>query len=189
MSALRKHHFFSEAEYWEYEEVSPLKHEYFRGELFAMAGASGKHNDIVDNAHASLHRQLRGKPCRPRVADQRIKVERNSLQTYPDVVVVCPPFVRDPNNTITLLDATVIIEVLSPSTAQYDKTTKFDLLRELPSLRHYLTVEQDKIEVVHRFWSESSWQEATHTAPDDVVFLRAIECELRVGDLYEDVEI
>lgn len=170
------------------EDASPIKHEYFRGEIFAMAGASGKHLDITGNVSASLHDQLRGRSCRTRIAQQRIKVERNSLQTYPDIVVVCPPFVRDPNSTITLMDATLIIEVLSPSTARYDKNDKFRFYQDLPSLRHYLTVDQDKIEVIHNFWQNGEWAREEFTSLEGEIRLAAIDCVLLVCDVYEDIE-
>jgi Uma2 family endonuclease len=151
MSAQRQHQILlTEEEYWYQEEGSPIRHEFFEGQIYAMAGASGRHSDIALNMGASLQSQLRGRPCRARVSDQRIKVEATTLQTYPDVVVVCPPFRFDPNNRITLLDATVIIEILSPATRGYDRNAKFENYRELPALRHYLLVEPDEIGVEHR---------------------------------------
>ncbi len=176
MSANCQHALFTEQENYYEEDHLLTKREFFRGEVFAMAGAAPKHLDIAGNIVVSLRAQLRGRPCRARqgttvprssgddraalvrgrpcrarASDQRIRVEANTLITYPDVVVVCPPFEFNPQNKITLLDSTVIVEVLSDSTRAYDVDEKFDLLRELPSLRHYLLVEPNEIRVEHRF--------------------------------------
>lgn len=191
MTAQRQSHtLFTEKEYWDYEEAFSAKHEYFRGEVFAMAGASPRHNDIAGNIYASLLSQLRGKPCRARISDQRIKVEATTLQTYPDVVVVCPPFRFDPDNKITLLDATVIVEVLSDSTRHYDQTEKFENYKQLPSLRHYLLVEPDRIRIeYHTRLENGDWTTETLTKKDDVINLDVIACILRVDAVYEEVDL
>lgn len=190
MNAHRHQHaLFTEEEYYYEEDLSPTKREFFRGEVFAMAGATPEHVDIVGNIHSSLRAQLRGKPCRARASDQRLQVEANSLVTYPDVTVVCPPFRFTPNNKITLLDATVIVEVLSSSTRQYDQGEKFNLLRELPSLRHYLLVEPDEIRVEHRLRLDNDeWQTEVFTSLNDAVNLSAISCTLSVRAVYEEIE-
>jgi Uma2 family endonuclease len=188
-SQRQPHALFTEQEYWENEEAFSARHQYFRGEVFAIAGSSPRHNDIALNIASSLRAQLQGKPCRARVSDQRIKVETTTLQTYPDVVVVCPPFRFDPNNQITLLDATVIVEVLSDSTRQYDQTEKFRNYRELPSLRHYILVETDQIRVEHRIRLENgNWESLTSTTLDDVINLDSIACTLNGRTIYEKVE-
>lgn len=189
MSAQRQQHaLFTEAEYYFMEDYSVSRNEFFQGEIFAMAGAGPNQNDIAGNILASLRAQLRGKPCRARVADQRIKVEANGLITYPDVSVVCPPFRFAPDNKITLLDATVIVEVLSDSTRKYDQGEKFDLLRELPSLRHYLLIEPDAVRVEHRFQTDGNdWQTEVFTSLDDVANLSAIACTLKVSDVYDEI--
>jgi len=190
MSAQRQQHaIFTEAEFYYMEDHSVERHEFFRGEIFSMAGTAPRHNDIAGSIYTSLRRQLRGKPCRARISDQRIRVEANSLITYPDVAVVCPPFRFDPNNKITLLDATVIIEVLSDSTRKYDQGEKFDLMCELPSLRHYLLVEPDEIRVEHRFLAnDNNWQTEVFTSLDDIVNLAAISCTLDVRAIYDEIE-
>ena len=141
--------FISEDEYLRREEASLTKHEYVNGAIYAMAGASPSHNDLAAAALSALIVQLRGNPCIPRGSDQRVKVEATGINTYPDVVIACPPLCYDSKN-ITLLDATVIIEVLSPSTAEYDRTGKFLHLAQLPSLRHYVLISQDQVWVEHR---------------------------------------
>lgn len=119
----------TEKEYFAFENDSLTKHEYYWGQIYAMAGASIPHNRIAGSAFAALYSQLRGRPCEPFSSDQRLKTGEDGLITYPDVMVVCPPFRQDETAPNTLLDATVIIEVLSPSTENYDRTAKFDFYR------------------------------------------------------------
>ena len=189
MNAQRQHALFTEQEYYYEEEFSNVRHEFFRGEVFAMAGTTGQHNDIAGNIYTLLRAQLRDKPCRARISDQRIRVEANTLITYPDVVVVCPPFRFDPDNKITLLDATVIVEVLSDSTRAYDQSEKFNLARELPSLRHYLLVEPNEIRVEHRFRpDDGDWETEVWMGRDDELELRALNCRLSVRDVYDEIE-
>jgi Uma2 family endonuclease len=189
MNAQRQHALFTEQEYYYTEEFSITKREFFRGEVFAIAGTTGKHNDIAGNIYIAFRSQLRDKACNARISDQRIRVEANSLITYPDVVVVCPPFNFDPTNKITLLDATMIVEVLSDSTRAYDLGEKFNLARELPSLRHYVLVEPDEIRVEHRFRrDDGEWEAEVFTGREDEIELRAIECRLSVCEVYDEIE-
>ncbi len=189
MSAQRQiHHEFTPAEYLQYEENSPTKHEFYQGQIFAMAGTSSDHNRIAGDSFAALSGQLRGQPCEAFIGDQRIKVEATSLQTYPDVLVACPPLAYDPNDKHTLVDATVIIEVLSRSTASYDRNAKFDNYKRLHSLRHYVLIEQKQIEVTHHFLSAAGdWQGEVFESLDDVVSLNAIECQLELREVYRRI--
>lgn len=181
---------FTEKEYLELEEVSPTKHEYCGGEIFAMAGASGAPNDIALAAGGTLKSQLRGRPCRARSTDQRIKVEATGLVTYPDAVVVCPPFRYDAELPNTILDAVVIVEVLSPSTAPYDKGSKFANYKRLSSFRHYLLIDQLAVWVEHHWLDELSgdWMTQQFTDLTDEIYLEAIDCRLSLEDLYEGVD-
>ena len=190
MSAQRKPEILlTEEEYWYGEENSPIRHEFFEGQIYAMAGAGANHTDISSNLITSLTTQLRGHSCRARASDQRIKVESTTLQTYPDVVVVCPPFRFDPRNRITLLDATVIIEILSPSTRGYDHQAKFENYRELPALRHYLLIEADQIGVEHRFkLDDGEWETEQFVALNDEIALQTVGCRLTLGEIYEEIE-
>lgn len=191
MGALRKPEILlSEAEYWYDEDNSAIRHEYFEGQITAMAGATERHNDVAGNILTSLKTQLRGNPYRARMSDQRIKVETTTLQTYPDIVVVCPPFRRDLRDAITLLDATVIVEVLSPSTRRTNRfLAKFNNYIELPSLRHYLLVEPDQIGVEHRFKTDSgAWEIEQFTALNDEIALQTTGCRLTLREIYEEIE-
>ena len=189
MSAQRQPEYnYTERDYWQIEEDSTIKHEFWDGQIYAMAGATPKHNDITGNVFASFHRQLRGSSCVPRTSEQRVKA--GTLQTYPDVVVACRPLQYDPNDSNTLIDATVIVEVLSPSTQRKDRNLKFDRYKELLSLRHYLLVAQTPFDVVHHFKDENEfWHSETFDVAADVVRLTAIDCQLSLAEIYEDIEL
>ena len=189
MSAnLQRHHEFTEAEYLHFEKDLLTKHEYYQGQIYAMAGTSTDHNRIAGDVFALIHAQLSDKPCEPFVGDQRIKVEATTLRTYPDVFVACPPFSYDANDKHTMLDAVVIIEVLSPSTANYDRNEKFDNYKRLNSLRHYVLIEQKQMKVTHHYKDAAdNWQNETFEAPADIVELRAIECQLVLRQIYKRV--
>ena len=188
MSAQRQPEYdYTEKEYWQIEEDSHIKHEFWDGQIYAMAGATPKHNDIALNVASSLKVQLRGKSCVPRASDQRVKA--GTLQTYPDVVVACRPLQYDPNNANTLIDAVVIVEVLSRSTQSTDRNAKFDAYKQLPSLCHYLLVAQTPFDVVHHFRDDKIWRSETLTDAADIVRLTAINCQLSLDEIYEDVEL
>ena len=191
MSAnLQRHHEFTEDEYWQREQISLTKNEFQWGQIFAMAGTSTDHNRIAGQVFVALDSQLDDQPCEPFIGDQRIKVEATTLQTYPDVFVACPPFSYDPGDKHTMLDAVVIIEVLSRSTASYDRNEKFDNYKRLGSLRHYVLIEQKQMKVTHHFLDAgANWQSETLAAPEDVVELRAIECQLVLRQIYKRVNL
>ena len=178
---------YTEQEYWQVEENSSIKHEFWDGQIYAMAGAKPAHNDIAGNVGCALHGQLRGCPCRVRMSRQRVKAE--TLQTYPDVVVACRPLRYDPNDANTLIDAAVIVEVLSRSTQNTDRKAKFDAYKQLPSLRHYLLIAQNPFDVVHHFKQNETWRSETLDAPADIVRLSAIDCQLSLDKIYEDIEL
>src|SRR4051794_29577072 len=121
--------YLTEKEYLAFERNALDKHEYYRGKLFAMSGASFKHNHLI------------GKQCREFGSNLRIHIPSNTLYTYPDIIVLCnePEFTDDEFDTIT--NPSVIIEILSPSTANYDRGAKFNLYREISTLKEYLLVD------------------------------------------------
>ena len=190
MSAnLQRHHEFTKEEYWRRERNTEDKNEFQWGQIYAMAGTSTDHNRIAVDVTVSLANQLRDKPCEVFVGDQRLEVEATTLQTYPDVFVACPPFSYDAGDKHTMTDCVVIIEVLSPSTANYDRNEKFDNYKKLKSLRHYLLIEQKQVKVTHHFKDENEqWQSETLTKPDDVAALAAIDCELELREVYRRID-
>src|SRR5262245_46847116 len=120
------------------ERKADFKSEYLNGYIIAMAGASREHNLIAGNLHGELRSQLKGRPCETYVSDMRVFIDRTGLYTYPDIVAVCGEARFQDDGVDTLLNPTVIVEVLSDSTERYDRGRKFGHYRQLPSLREYV---------------------------------------------------
>lgn len=170
--------------YLEQERLAKSKSEYINGEIFAMSSASPAHNLIVMNIGAALHSQLKKRPCRVYPSDLRVQVADGYV--YPDVTVVCgqPEFSEGDN----LRNPTLIVEVLSPTTADYDLGGKFARYRQLPSLREYVLVAQDKTHLMHYArQDENHWLLTEITDPQAVLKLPGIQCSLAVAEVYEKV--
>jgi Uma2 family endonuclease len=182
--------YYSPAEYLELERAAEFKSEYFDGEIFAMSGASRAHGLIAANILASLHGQLRGKPCELFVADMRVKVDATGLYTYPDLVVACGDIRFEDKSLDTLLNPLVVIEVLSPSTEAYDRGTKFEHYRRLESLQEYVLVAQDRYHVdVFRRGEGGDWILSEARGLEETIRLPAIECQLELREVYDKVEL
>lgn len=176
-------------EYLAREEKAEYKSEYFQGQVFALAGGSLNHNLIVGNIHTELKSALKTKPCRVLMSDMRLLVQRNGLYTYPDVMVVCGKveFVEGRNDTIT--NPIVIVEVLSPSTYNYDRVKKFALYKQLDSLREYMLVDSEQVHVTLLRRLESGiWTIEMYDTPDVMVRLESLGCEIPITAMYEQVE-
>jgi Uma2 family endonuclease len=187
MSA-QQQQYLTEAEYLAFERASPTKHEYYRGYVYAMTGASERHNLITANVIAALHSQLRQKPCRVYPSDLRVKVQKTGLHTYPDILVVCgkPEFTDDAIDTI--LNPIVIIEVLSPSTEAYDRGMKFQNYRTIETLRDYLLIAQDESYIEQYTRQEpGEWVLREFISSLDLLTLASIACTLALADVYEHV--
>lgn len=180
----------SVAEYLEMERVSEVRHEYLDGEVFAMVGASEAHVLIVSNLLATLHAQLRKGPCLVYTNDMRVQVAEIGLYTYPDLIVQGeePRFLEESHRN-TLLNPTVIFEVLSESTEAYDRGKKFESYRTLDSLTDYLLVSHDEARIEHFTRREGGWFLTAARGEDAVLALPTIGCELRLAEVYERVEV
>ena len=171
------------------ERAGDRKHEYCRGEVFAMVGASFEHVGIAANLVASLHGQLQGRPCRVFSSDLRVKVSQTGLYTYPDVGVVCDEPQFDDAYSDTLLNPRVIIEVLSASTESYDRGKKFAHYRTIESLTEYLLIAQDQ-PCVEQYIRQPTddWLLHEATEPAETIHLPSIECDLKLSDVYASIE-
>ncbi len=149
--------FVTPEEYLAYERRAEYKNEYFDGEIVAMTGASRKHNLIMTNVLGALWEQLRGKPCEVYPSEMRVRIPATNLYTYPDVVVVCGEPNFEDEHVDTLLNPTLIVEVLSKSTAAYERTVKFGHYRTLESLAEYLLVAQDEYHVAQHTKQPDGW--------------------------------
>jgi Uma2 family endonuclease len=132
----------TEVEYLELERVAEFKSEFFDGELFAMAGGTPRHSLVGTNLTIEFGNRLKGKHCAPYNADLRIKVEATGLLTYPDLSVICGPIQFAAGTDDTVVNPTVLVEVLSESTEAYDRGKKFEHYRQIPTLQEYLLVSQ-----------------------------------------------
>jgi Uma2 family endonuclease len=185
MSALERPRYTPE-QYLERERKAAYKSEYLHGEIFAMAGGSPRHALIMGNISGVLFAPLKGSGCKAYSSDLRLHVNRSSLYTYPDVTVVCgePTIVQIDN----LVNPTVIFEVLSPSSEDFDRGEKFAYYRTLESLRDYVLVAQDKCRVEH-YWRvpEGEWPVHVARALDESITLRSIDCALPLSEIYDGV--
>lgn len=180
---------FSKEEYLKLERSAETRSEYLQGTVVAMSGASRKHTRIAAAVLYHLYAQLRDRPCEPAASDLRLYIEKHRVLTYPDVVVTCPPDVYLDSQKDTLADATLIVEVLSPSTQNYDRSEKFRYYRALPSFAQYLLLSQDAIQAeLHTRQPDGSWLFREFNGPDAVLELTAINCTLPLGPLYERVD-
>jgi Uma2 family endonuclease len=175
-------------EYLALERAAETKSDYVNGEIFAMAGASVQHVQIVLNVIDVLRSALRGRPCRVLGSDLRLKVSSTGLYTYPDAFVVCGELQLEDNRRDTVLNPVVIIEVLSPSTEAYDRGEKFAHYRRLESLREYVLISQDRYRVERYVRCDGDWTLREFSGPDARVHLESIGCDLPMADLYELVE-
>lgn len=190
MSSLPKT-FLTPEQYLEIERKAEFKSEYYNGEMFAMSGAKLPHNLITMNVGAEFRQQLRSRPCRVVSSDQRVLVAPTGLYAYPDVVVYCgEPRLLD-GELDTLLNPTLIVEVLSPSTEAYDRGRKFGQYRTIESLSAYLMIASELISA--ELWTRQPDNRWLLTADanrlDDTFEIESIGCRLKLADIYEKVEL
>lgn len=175
-------------EYLAFERASTLKHEYVNGRVYAMSGASEAHNLIVLSLASALHVQMRGRPCRVYTSDMRVKVSPAGRYTYPDVVALCGERKFEDAHVDTLLNPSVIVEVLSESTERFDRGDKFVHYRRLESLREYVLVSQDRVQVERYVRDGPFWVLVELSDPDAVLELPSVGCAVPLRDIYERVE-
>ena len=154
-----------------------------------MSGASRQHNLISLNIGAELRAQLRPRPCEVYTSDMRVKVSLTGLYTYPDVVVGCGEPEFEDTMGDTLLNPTILVEVFSQSTEDYDRGRKLEHYRTIPSLQEYLLVSQEKAHIVHYVrHSDVSWLLSDTSGLDAFIALRAIGCEIALSEIYAKVD-
>jgi Uma2 family endonuclease len=176
-------HRYSFEEYLELEEASPVRHEYYDGEIYAMAGGTPEHAALAARVTTLLGQQLATSPCRVYSSDLRVRVLATGLATYPDVTVVCGPSERDPESKTHVTNPKVLVEVLSRGTADYDRTEKLEHYRRIPSLDAVVLVAHDAPRIDLWTRGREGWQ-LTSFGEGEVVALEAIGCTLPVSDVY-----
>jgi Uma2 family endonuclease len=175
-------------EYLALERKADYRSEYLHGEIFAMTGASRKHNLITGNLFAGLHRQFREKPREAYQSEMRVRVATSGLYTYPDVVVVCGEPQFEDDYLDTLINPTVLFEVLSKTTERYDRIAKSGYYRALDSLAEHLLVAQDEIRVEQYVKQiDGQWALTEIDSLEGTVELHSIGCSLTLGEIYDKV--
>lgn len=180
--------YYTPEEYLALEEVAEYKSEYFRGEIFAMAGGSVNHTRIAVNIAGSLNAAFEGRPCEAFTSDLQVQVKKNGLYTYPDVSVVCgePEFAD--NKNIQLTNPQVIVEVLSPSTANYDRTKKFELYRSLESFEDYVLIDSERVYIEHHHKiAPGKWLMQTYENITETLKIPTIDFEMPLEKIYSRV--
>jgi Uma2 family endonuclease len=177
-------------QYLEIERKAEFKSEYCQGEMFAMPRVRLAHVQIVANAMRELGNQLAERPCQPLCSDMRVCVKPAGFYTYPDVLVVCgKPQFQDESYDDTLLNPTVIVEVLTKSSEEYDRGPKFEQYRSLESLSEYLLISSWRV-LAELFTREpdGTWSHCEKASLEDSLHLQPVDCHLLLTDLYEKVE-
>lgn len=181
-------HLYTPEEYLALERQAAYKSEYYAGEIFAMSGASREHNLIVANVTTILNTQLAAANCEVYASDMRVRTPDTRLYTYPDVVVVCGEPQFEDEAVDTLVNPTLIVEVLSPSTEVQDRTRKFADYRKIASLREYLLVAQQERRVTQYVrQANDTWLFQEASRPEEILQLVSIACELRLESVYRKV--
>lgn len=177
-------------EYLTVERKALTKSEYLNGEIFPTPGASREHNLICVNISTSLNTQLRQSVYEVYAGDMRVRVNPTGLYTYPDVTVVCSEPQFEDAEVDILLNPTLIVEVLSPSTEDYDRGGKFEHYRTLPSLQEYLLVAQDRCHIVYYTRQDNgTWLLSETARIEDHLHLPSIDCTLSLTEIYAKVPL
>lgn len=182
---------YTESEYLARERDAETKSEYFQGEIFAMAGSSPTHSVIANNVGAILALALRKKPCVAFQSDMRVKIAAIRKHCYPDVSVACgkPEYERDAFGD-SLLNPTLIVEVMSPLSSDYDRGTKFSHYRALPSLKEYALVDSERVGVeVFTKQPNGKWLLSEYKSLSESAALESVDCALSLAEIYEKTDI
>src|SRR4051812_15921663 len=182
--------FLTPEQYLEIERKAEFKSEYYQGEMFAMSGASLAHNRLVRQLMREFGNELRNGRCEAVSNDLRVFVPATRLFTYPDVVIFCgEPRLMDAQSD-TLLNPTVIVEVLSPSTEAYDRGRKFEHYQSIESLREYVLVASDRIHVdLYTRQTDGGWLLTSASRLEDSISLKSAGCQLVLADVYEKIDL
>lgn len=177
-------------EYLAMEEHSNVKHEYYRGEVFAMSGSKVPHNIVSVNLLSILKNKLKGSKCQPFGSDQRIFIEEASFLTYPDISIICGDIKTYNNDEWNILNPTVLIEVLSPSTKGYDRGEKFELYKHSPTLKEYLLVDPKSVLIeAWRIGADSKWEITVYKAIEGTLQIPSLSVHIPLEEIYESTPL
>ncbi|WP_293788590.1 Uma2 family endonuclease [uncultured Pedobacter sp.] len=185
--AYQKRHYTIE-EYLEMEKTSTVKHEYYQGEIFAMSGATFNHNLIFSNVFGQLFFKLKGSKCIPFGSDMRMNIPGNTLFTYPDISIYCNGLMHSDFDEDTSILPTVIVEILSPSTKNYDRNKKFNLYKDIPSLKEYIMIDSESIDVQsYHINEERNWLLTEYKAITDTLIFVSMGFDMAISDIYNHI--
>ena len=187
MATVAAQTYITPQEYLALERKAAYKSEYLDGHIIAMSGASFKHSLIISNISGELHLQFKRRGCSVHTNDMRVRPNPRDSYFYPDVVVVCGEPQFEDEAFDTLLNPIVIVEVLSPSTAAYDRGEKFARYKQLDSLQEYLLVSQDNVHVEYHRRRGAQWILSHYRTLEEVLPLPSIGCEVPLRDIYARV--
>ncbi|MGK0365498.1 MAG: Uma2 family endonuclease [Saprospiraceae bacterium] len=176
-------------EYIEIEKTNDTKYEYHDGSIYAMAGGTMNHGFICGNIYSTIKASLRAKnkKCTTMTSELKLRIEVKDSYVYPDAMVVCGDIETSDRKPDTVTNPTVIVEVLSKSTAAYDRGDKFYLYRQIESLQEYVLIEQEKAEIEVYTKKGNLWQITRFTGIDTKLLLSSIDVEIGLSEIYEDV--
>ena len=189
MSAQPQRETWTQEEYLAMEEKSSVKHELVHGIPYAMAGGTFNHTTVCSNLVRHTMNRLSGKPCRARSSEQKIKIEKSGNTFYPDAVIFCPPSRFEGKGDQILLTATVIFEVLSPSTAEYDRADKFKDYRRIETLTDYVLIEAERIYVEHFHRTSEGWLWRVYSCREENLSFPDLEIELPLAEIYDELDL
>ncbi len=187
MSTLTAQTYLTPGEYLTWERKQPFKNEYHNGYIIAMSGASRAHNRITVDITIQLGNQLMNSECEVFASEMRVRTSSEVSYFYPDVIVVCgePRFEDDTFDT--LLNPIIVIEVLSPSTAAFDRGEKFEYYKQLASLQEYILISQDRVRVESYRRQGTRWLHNTFDHLEASLSLTSIECEVPLRAIYRRI--
>ena len=181
---------FTIEEYLRMEKAATEKHEYYQGEIFAMSGAKPRHNVIAKNLIRDIANALRGKPCQPYGSDLRISIPENTLFTYPDISIICGDIVSSEFDEDTAVMPTIIIEILSLSTKEYDRGGKFKLYRDIAPLKEYILIDSESVNIeAFRINNSNHWELEEYKSGSETLELPSVQVSIPVADIYEGTKL
>ncbi|MCH5599669.1 Uma2 family endonuclease [Niabella ginsengisoli] len=176
---------YTVAEYLEMEKASDEKHEFFNGEVFAMAGAGRRHNVISSKLMGELYIRLKDSDCLPFGSDLRLHIPENTLFTYPDISIICGDITPSNEDEDTAILPVVLIEILSPSTKNYDRGGKFKLYRDIPSLKEYLLVDSESVNIeAFRLNASEHWELEEYKTLNSSLNIKALDISIGLTEIY-----
>jgi Uma2 family endonuclease len=180
---------FTIEEYLQIQREGGEKYEFYRGEIFSMAGASVKHNIISVNIIAELRSKLKNSPCRPYGSDMRIHIPENTLYTYPDISVICNNISTLNPDDDTAVRPTLIFEILSETGRDYDRGGKFKLYRDIPTLKEYIIVDSLNVSVELNAITQDGWRLNEINKLSDSFIIPSLKITVSLKDIYSDTNL